>query len=154
MKKIENLVLSACAFTVMILFLFYLFAVIGQFTEPTITFPTFLLIFGFSAIIAVTSMILRVERLKMFTRIAIHYASLLIAFTVVFLTSGNLASGGTPIVFSAVVVFTFLYGIIFTATYFICKGLRSADRKISNRQQKNATASKKSEYKSLYSSKD
>ena len=155
MKKIEKIALSACALTVIILTFFYLFALIGQLTDPMISFTTFLLILGFSLIISLTSLILRIERMKMIVRIIIHYASLLVAFTVIFLISGNLSAGGTPVVFSAIVVFTFLYAVIFALTYFIKRTIGAADKKIDKRLQAKATPTKsKSEYKSLYSSKD
>lgn len=155
MKKIEKILLSACALTVIILTFFYLFALIGQFTDPMISFTTFLLISGFSLIISLMSLILKIERLKMIVRVIVHYASLLVAFTVIFLISGNLGAGGTPVVFSAIVVFTFLYAVIFALSYFIKNVIGAADRKIDARLRAKAKPTKsKSEYKSLYSSKD
>ena len=91
----------------------------------------------------------------MIVRIIVHYASLLVAFTVIFLISGNLGAGGTPVVFSAIVVFTFLYAVIFALSYFIKNVIGAADRKVDARLRAKAKPTKsKSEYKSLYSSKD
>ena len=154
MKRFEKLMLSTTAFTVLILFFFYLFAVIGGFTEPLISFPTFLLILGFGFIISVSSLILKVERIKKSLRVLVHYASLMLAFTVVFIISGNLSSGGTPVIFSAIVVFTFLYAVIFTASYFVKKAVASFDSKIDAQSSTKKTVKTKKEYKSLYSSKD
>ncbi len=130
MKKIENLLLKAAGYTVIILGIFYLFAFTGDFTEAAITFPTFLTILLFGIVIALAGLILQLDSMKRWLRILIHYAVLLVAFTVIFIITGNLASGGTGTVFSALVIFTFLYGIIYAAVYFIGKAIRLADRKV------------------------
>ena len=151
MKKIENLLLKAAGYTVLIICLFYLFAATGDFTEAAITFPTFAVILIFGLLISFTELVFLIDRLKTVLKFLIHYSVLLIAFTVIFIITGNLSSGGAGVVFSALIIFTFLYALIFTLVYFIRKFIRYADRKVDTRlAKKKQPIAKKSEYKSLY----
>ena len=140
--------------TVLILSLFYIFATASEFTSPLIDFGTFALIFLFGIIISVANIILAYDRLRLIIRIAIHYASLLVAFSVVFIISGKLGNGNMGAVTAAIIVFTFLYAIIFPIAYFAIKGIRAADRKvdkhISEKHKTDPKKEKKSDYKPLY----
>lgn len=151
MKRIETIFLRASGYCVLILALFYAFGAINQYAIPYIDFRTFLTILLFGLIVSVAGFILTLEKLKMPLRILIHYIALFVAFYVIFIISGNLNTGGASVVFSAIVIFTFLYAVIFTSVYFIRKGIKKADSAIDKKSSK-ALESKtpKAKYKSLY----
>lgn len=154
MKKIENILLRGSAYTVLILVLFYLFAVLGQLVEPAITFPTFIIIVVFGFVISVCELVFCIKSLKTPIKVLIHYAVLLVAFCAIFIFSGNLDSKGPAAIFSAVVIFTFLYSLIFLIVYFARKGINAADKKIEKHMKKTKKDEKKPEYKSLYGKQD
>lgn len=152
MKKLENLLLKACGYTIITMALFYLVALIGEFTKAAIDFQTFALIFLFGIVIATAGLILEIRSMRLVFRIILHYFVLLIAFFFVFLFAGKLGTAGTSVIFSAIVVFTFLYALIFTITYLIKRAVNGADSLISAK-----TGNKKNEkkpYTPLYKTKD
>lgn len=143
MKKFEEHLLKCTGYTVIILLLFYLFAATGDFTHAAITFPTFVTIFAFGAVISVAEIILKLESLKKWLRVLIHYAALLLAFIVVFVITGNLRDGGTGLIFSALIIFTFFYALIFAIVYFVRKAIGKAESK----RRANKPVSKKTQKK-------
>lgn len=154
MKKLENILLKASGFTILILMLFYMFALSGNLTPATIAFPTFLLIFFFGVIISVATMILGLKQIKLPIRLLIHYTALLVAFCSIFIASGNIQADSAAKIFSAVVIFTVLYALFFAIVYFIKRTVNLIDKKIDEKQNKGAkSAAKKSGYKSIYSDK-
>lgn len=155
MKRIETIFLRACGYCILILSLFYAFGAINEYGKPYIDFKTFSTILIFGIIISVGGFILTLEKLKMPLRILIHYVALFVAFYVVFIVSGNLGAGGSSAIFSAVIIFTFLYIVIFASVYFIRKGIKKADS-IANKKapQSKAGYNKKTKYKSLYKTED
>lgn len=155
MKRIETIFLRACGYCVLILSLFYAFGAINEYSKPYIDFKTFLVILLFGVIVSVGGFILTLEKLKMPLRILIHYITLFVAFYAIFIVSGNLGAGGSSAIFSAVIIFTFLYIVIFTMVYFIRKGVKKADS-IANKKlpKKNESEKTKPKYKSLYKTED
>lgn len=151
MKRFENILLKGCGFAILILTLFYIFALINDFNTATIEFSTFALILAFGMIISLTTMLLGLKKLSLPLRILIHYASLMLAFCLVFMASGNISADSPAKIFSAIIIFTFLYALLFGVVYFIKKAVNTVDSKVNKRTKKNTE--KKSEYKSLYSSK-
>ncbi|MBQ8321033.1 MAG: DUF3021 family protein [Clostridia bacterium] len=151
MKRFENILLKGCGFAVLILTLFYIFALTSNYNNATIEFSTFALILAFGMLISFTTMLLGLKKLALPLRIAIHYTSLMVAFCIIFMASGNISADSPAKIFSAVVIFTFLYAMLFGAVYFIKKLVNAVDNKVDKRSKKNTE--KKSEYKSLYSSK-
>lgn len=154
MKKLQSTLLVGSAYTIFILIIFYLFAIIGQLTLPAITFPTFLVILVFGMIISFSENIFYIKSLKFTFKVMIHYALLLIAFCSIFIFSGNLKSEGPGAIFVAVVIFSFLYAAMFTLVYFIRKWIGRLDKKIENFNQKKAKEETKPKYKSLYKNDD
>lgn len=153
MKKLHNLLLTACTYTVIVLTLFYLFAAATDFADAGIELPMFAMIFGFCALISVAGLILEIEKIKKPLRILIHYVTLFVAFLVIFVISGNISKKGPAAVFSAVVIFTFLYAVIFLICAFAKRALGAADKRIDKRIAKNEKNKKpKAPYKSLYGS--
>lgn len=149
MKRIENILLRACGFTILITLLFYVIAFVGQLTEPRIKFGTFALIFAFSVVISLANTVLKMNKPSFLWRILIHYSALLVSFSVIFIISGNIKSEGPGGILSAVIIFTFLYAIVFTLSYLIIKAVRASDKGLDMRRG----GKKKQEtkpYKSLY----
>ena len=149
MKKIENLLLKACGYTILILILFYAVAFTG-FTTPAIQLPTFLLILVFGIVISAAGMILYVNSLKPILRVLIHYAVMLVSFFIVFILGGKLHTGGSSTIFAAIILFTFLYALIFAIVYFIRRAVISADKAIDKKSAAQSKRKKKKPYTPLY----
>lgn len=149
MEKIKSIVLNSTAYTVVILLLFYIYALIGNLTHPAITFGTFLIILLFGFVISLANMIFGIKRLHPALRLLIHYAALLVAFIFVFVIAGKLAINGIASVFSAIIIFTILYGVIYAISYGVKSALSSVE-KPKHSVKKQTTFDKKSTYKPLY----
>ena len=150
MKKIESILLRAAGFTVAILFLFYLFVIATSFTEPNIGFPTFMLILAFGFVISLSTLIFEIKPLKLPYKVLIHYATLLIAFCAIFVHSGNLSAGGDAAIFTAIAIYTVLYGIVFALTILITRTVKAADKQLDAKHKENATKENKKEKTSTY----
>ena len=131
MQRIEKFIKTACTYTVVILFFFYLFAVTNGFDETSIGFGRFGLVLLFGVVIALADFIFTMQISKLFT-VLLHYCVLLFAFIVIFLASGVLGSAGSRIFISAI-VFTILYAILFAAIYFGKKGVSKLDTKLNKK---------------------
>lgn len=148
MKRFENLILKACAYTVLIVVLFFLFTLATDFTEAAIKIGTFMLIFLFGSIISAANLILELVPSKRVYKVMIHYFTLLVAFTFIFIVSGRIVAAGVSAIFVAVVLFTFFYAIIFLIASLIKKSVTAADKKFDKKHPKKTVTKK--EYKSLY----
>ena len=137
MRKIEKILLYASAFAVIIGALFYAFAKISGITEARIGFLQFFTIIMFGLIISIVNMIFDVKFIHVFLRFFIHYATLLTAFAIIFIANGNINSEGPAAIFSAIVIFTFLYAIIFTIVFFVKKGISKLDDKLEKSAKSN-----------------
>lgn len=149
MKKIENLLLKACGYTLLILVLFYVVAMIGKLSAAAIDFPTFALIFVFGVIISAANLVLY-TKLKTVFKVLIHYAVLLISFSIIFILAGKLNTGGSSVIFTAIVVFTFLYGVIFAIAYFVRRAVISADKSLNKLNEKKGGKNSKKPYTPRY----
>lgn len=155
MKKIENLLLRAAGYTVLILLIFYIFGLLSDFSAPYIDFPTFLLILGFGVIISAVGLIFTVQKLHFSLRVLIHYAVLLTAFSLIFISTGNISKSGSGAVFVAVAIFTVFYAAIFGICCAIIYAIRKADAKIDKKiKAELKKEAKKEKYKPLYKSED
>ena len=152
MKKLENLLLRGCGYTILITVLFFLVAVIGEYTNAAIDFPTMALIFVFGIIISTADLVLGAERLKRVFRVMIHYCVLLLAFFFVFILAGKLRTGGASAIFASIVIFTFLYAFIFTLTYLIRLAVKRADGAIDKKAARKQKRTK-AEYTPIYKDK-
>ena len=149
MKKIENLLLRACGYTIIIMAIFYAVAMIGKFTSASLTFGRFALLFTFGLIISAAGLLLTVNRIKLPLRILIHYAILLAAFCFVFILSGNLGTSSS-VAFTAVVVFTFLYATVFAIAYSVKRAVSALDKAVDKNVKITAKTAKTKEYTPLY----
>ena len=148
MRKIEKLLLTGCSYSILILILFYAFAAISKLTAPAIAVPQFALILSFGFIIALAELMYNVLKLKKALKCLIHYAVLLVAFCLIFIISGNIASGKAAAIFVAIIVFTFLYFAIYFTVRLIRMTVSKADDYIDSKVPKKET--KKQAYKPLY----
>ena len=152
MKKIESILLRGCGFTILILTLFYAFASFGKLTNQAIGFDIFALIFIFGQIISLTTEILLLPRPIFAIRLLIHYASLMVAFCAIFIATGNIKADTPANIFSAVIVFTFLYAFFSGVVLLIKKLIGSLDNRI-GKNKTNTDKNNKKPYKSIYSDK-
>jgi len=150
MKRIQSYMLSAAGYTVLILFLFYAFTSISGFAEAKIGFGMFGLIMLFGALISFANTLLYIDKLTSLVRIIIHYCSLLVAFCVIFIGSGNISAQGAAAIFVAVIIFTVLYAAIFAIAYFSKKGISKLDSALDKKNPSSTGKAKKSDYKPLY----
>jgi hypothetical protein len=151
MKKLESILLRACGYTVVTAILFFFVAMMGEFTKAAIDFTTFLLIFIFGIIISATDLVFDIPALRKVFKVIIHYAVLLVAFFVVFLLAGKLGNAGSSVIFSALIIFTFLYAVIFTIVFLIKRAVNKADKMLAKSEKKKK---EKPAYTPLYKNKD
>ncbi len=155
MKRLENLLLKACGFTIAILTLFYLFPALSKAANESISFSTFALIFGFGLLISIATMIFEIKSINLALRILIHYLTLMVAFCVVFISTGNISADSSAKVFTAVIIFTVFYAFFFGLTVGIKKLVKYIDEKtdkhIKSKSKTKSKADAKKPYKSLYS---
>ena len=149
MKKAERFLLHTCAYTVLFCALFLGFMAISGFSEASLNIGKFFLILLFSFLISVAGVILGIKNWHLALRIAIHYTVLLAAFFVVFVISGNIKAGGAGPIFSAIVVFSFLYLVVSLIVYFAKKSVRAVDKKLEKRGVK-SSSNKSSSYTPRY----
>ena len=128
---IRKILVSTCVVATLISVFFYFLAAIvnkveSLMDETAITFRQFLLILLFSLLVALANRLLSVKSLHAVLRVAIHYATLLAAFLVVFVAAGKLKISGPASVFLAVMIFTVLYAVFFVAGYFLSRLFRDA----------------------------
>jgi uncharacterized membrane protein len=153
MKKIEQLLLTSCGFTVLMASILYFLGALVGVENNGMPFGSFALTFVFGVMISLANLVLKYDKLTKWIRIAIHYSVLMLAFCILFVGSGKITNGTQGSFFAAVVVFTFLYALVFICTYFATKLMRRADRKIDKRiadKNKNKVAEPVKKYEKRY----
>lgn len=154
MKKIEETILKACGFSVLILLLFFAFTASTNYPSAVINFSTFAVIVGFGFLISLASLVLQIKTLNVIVRFLIHYTTLLIAFCAIFLSIGNIGTGSSSKVFVAIVLFTIFYAVLLGISYLFKRIFDFFDKMINSKYEtKTKAEAKKETYKSLYSSK-
>ena len=133
---VRKILLSTCVNCTLISVFFYFIAAIVNkvesiMNETAVTFRQFLLILLFSLLVALANRLLSVRKLQIVLRVAIHYATLLAAFLVVFVAAGKLKISGAASVFLAIAIFTVFYAAFFAAGYFLIRlfGEKPDDKK-------------------------
>lgn len=126
---IRKILVSTCVVATLIsVFFYFLAAIVNEveslMDETAVTFRQFLLILLFSLLVALANRLLSVKKIPIVARVAIHYATLLAAFLVVFVAAGKLKISGPSSVFLAVMIFTVLYAVFFVAGYFLSRLFR------------------------------
>ena len=130
MKKFESVVLSGCAYAVTIVALFFGFAAISNFTEARMGAGQFFIILLFGQIISVAGYILKNASWHIALRYALHYLTLFLAFTVIFIFNGKIKANGGAAIFSAAIIFTFLYIVTFLVIFAVKKSLTAVEKKL------------------------
>ena len=122
---VRKILVSSCVICTLISIFFYFITAIVNADEtlidPAINLPQFLLILLFSLLVALANRLLSVKKLHILLRILIHYATLLAAFLIVFVSAGKLKISGAASLFLAIVIFTVLYALFFVAGYFLLR---------------------------------
>ncbi len=123
---VRKILVSSCVVcTINSVFFYFVAAIVNEveslFDETAVTFRQFLLILLFSLLVALANRLLSFQKLHIALRIAIHYATLLAAFLVVFVAAGKLKISGPSSVFLSVMIFTVLYAVCFVAGYFLLR---------------------------------
>jgi prepilin signal peptidase PulO-like enzyme (type II secretory pathway) len=126
---------------------------IGHLTHPAIKFGTFLIILLFGFVISIANTIFEIKKLHYALKLLIHYTALLLAFIFVFIIAGNIKISGAASVFSAIIIFTFLYGVIYALSYGL-KAAMNSPSKSKNGRKKQTGVGKKAPYKPLYKNDD
>ena len=153
MKRLEKLFLSGCAYTVLILTIFYtVVSVTRGFKTPAISSSLYALILISGFAIAGAELMYNSLKLSKALRCITHYLVLLVIFLLIFIVYGKMITGNSGKIFVAVVVYTALYFPFWFLTHLIKKTLAMADvaldKKVKSANKNNSN--KKSSYKSLY----
>lgn len=152
MKRVEKTLIMGCAYTVLILTLFFIYAAVGGLVATAMEMGTFFLILLYGFIISVAEQIYSVLNFNKIVRCIIHYCILLSMFCLVFVLSGNISTGGSGAVFTAIAIFTILYFGIYLIVRFVRKFVSVADEKIDKRAKDGVKKSgkEKKPYTPLY----
>lgn len=146
MQKIKGLLLRACGYTTLILFLLLAFLSFNKTDSNLIVdvdLTRFMLVFLFGCIISATDLVLGINAIPKIWRKIIHFAVLFITFCIVFMSMGNLWVGNQASIFSAVIIFSFFYAIVAVAAFLIKKLVDVADSKLDSKAAKKPVAPKK-----------
>lgn len=117
MKLLEKFFYHACAYTVAISVLFFIFAAFTDLESISISIGRYFLIVAFGFFISGAEFIFS-TKLHTLIKYAIHFVSLFIAFFFIFIGIGTASNGfGAPFVFSAIIIFSIIYFIIFLCIF-------------------------------------
>ena len=153
MNRIEKTLLYGCSYSVLIMAVFYLFALISGFTSTSVDAKTFFLCLCFGMLVSVMEQVYQSISLGFVYRAMIHYAVLLVAFCIIFVSIGGISGAGRTSTFVSIVVFTLLYLLIFLFVHFTRRGINKCESKIAKKQaikQKSAGNAGKKEEKKPY----
>ncbi len=158
MKKIKDLILSACGITVLILTLFYLFVSVDTGVVFQMTFSSFAIIFGMSCLISVAKLIFELDSFPYYVRLVLHFAALLTVILAMLGFTGYLASKKATDYFVIIAAYAFIYAVVTLISFGLRKlfdrlsqnngkGLKKTSRVVAKKSEKDE---KKSDYKPLY----
>ena len=150
MKKIEKTLLFGASYSVLIMTVFYLFALASGFTSTSVDAKTFFLCLGFGMLISVMEQVYKALSIGAVFKALIHYAVLLFAFCIIFVSIGGISETGGTSVFVSIVVFTFLYFSLYLLIHFLRRGINKCDTAIEKRQVKKQKTSAKKDTKKPY----
>lgn len=133
MQRIKKMLYSATAYTVLFVSFFYIFALAANLESTSISVGRFFLIFAFSIICSTAELIYELLSFKKWIRVLIHYAILLLAFCIIFISGDFFTLKGWASVFVATVLFTALYFVFAGTFYLIRKTVDKADTALDRR---------------------
>ncbi|MBQ1260974.1 MAG: hypothetical protein IIX96_03085 [Clostridia bacterium] len=108
MQKFKKIVLNTALYTVIIMTVFYLFALISGQSEARVSAAKFFVILGFSLAISLSALVFEASVSPLLKYIT-NYSVLFTAFCVIFLTSGEGVGNAFARVLIAFVIFTVFY---------------------------------------------
>lgn len=138
MKRIERLLLRGSAYSVLILTVFYVFALAAKFTSSSLGADKFFVCLGFGMLISFMEFVYESLSVNKLLRFIIHYAVLLFAFSVIFVVMGNIKSSGAGAIFIAVFIFTALYLLMYLTVHYSGKVISAADKRLDRSAQRKA----------------
>ncbi len=147
MRKFEKFFLRGAGYTLLILSLYYLFAIIASPTNAFVSGGRFLLILVFGFITALAEFIYSIFTVKFWLKALLHYAILLATFILIFIPLLGIESNGPASVIAWVVIFSVLYALCCVAVHFIKKGINKVDDAI---ETKKRSATEQTEYTSMF----
>jgi len=140
MKLLEKFFYHACAYTVAISVLFFIFAAFTDLESISISIGRYFLIVAFGFFISGAEFIFS-TKLHTIIKYSIHFISLFIAFFFIFVGIGTASNGfSAPFVFSAVIIFTLIYFIIFLCVFLA----KRVAKRVSSTEAKKTEAAKES----------
>lgn len=150
MRNIEKMLYHGSAYTLLLLTVYYIFSSIVS-ENAAVSVTRFLLIALFGFIVAACELINAMTEIKAWLRRLIHYAVLLVAFSIIFISGGFIDFRGPETVVAVILVFSAFYFVLFTLIVLIRKSVSKADdklEKISNeKSKKKASDKEKNKYK-------
>ena len=113
MKSIKSFIMEGCAYTVLLSFVLYMFLGITGVGSSGVPFLKFLLVFGYGFLIPAARLLKEKLSAKPILATALHYATLLIGFIIVYLLNTSTSTNTNGNIFVAVFLFTLLYAAIY-----------------------------------------
>ena len=151
MKVIKKIFLNACAYTVMLLAAFFVFATVGIGEKALMSFSSFSVLFLIGLILSASGFIYKIEKLKYPIRVAIHFSLMLCSFMLILNTMGYLAERAPSAYIVIVFGFALVYTAVYIAAYFLKKLLARIGTKIDKKLEKSKKPEKKkADYTPLY----
>ena len=139
-KQIEKSVFHFCAYTTIISILFYIFAAITGIENISISIGRYFVIIGFSALITLSELIFKIEKLNKILCYIINYSVLFVAFLIVFIIIND-KEFQASFVFASIIIFTVCYfialGIIFGYNKLKTKTAKKFEKRTKKKQKEN-----------------
>ena len=129
MQKLGHILRRGLIYETGILIAFYLFSFLLPMEQPGIDARYFFLILGFSFIFSFAQELFSFTKIHILARYALHFASLLTSFILIYIFAGNYAQRGATSFFVATVIFSFCYVIVAAAVALIQGKCRAKKQK-------------------------
>ncbi|MBO5906819.1 MAG: DUF3021 family protein [Clostridia bacterium] len=151
MKKIKNTILNACAYTVILLFVFFFFVALTGSTNLALTISSFTAIFFIGCVIALSNHVFGIEKLAYPLRLTIHFFLLLGALFGLLYTTGYLASRTPSSYIVLIFIYALVYAIVWLISHFFKKWISPLTARTKKKNGKvEAEKKQTAEYKPLY----
>ena len=150
MKKIKSLLLNACAYTLLLLVAFFLFAAVGLGDAALLSFGSFVILLTIGAILSASGMIFSIPKLNYPVKVIIHFAVMLLAFLWTLSAMGHLAEKAPSAFVVIIFGFALIYAAVSVAAHFIKKLAFKIGTKLDKKLEASKKTEKKAEYKPLY----
>ena len=133
MKKIKDFIFGTALYTVCLLTVFYLFALVSTSEGAVMEISKYFTILLFGCIISLSALIFD-TKINFLLKYAINYAVLATAFCVIFLTSDSGTSNMVARTFAAIFIFTLFYAFVLIIRYLFILTLKSQSKKRSRKK--------------------